>query len=181
MHSPRQLESAFYIYTSKDKNSISELVINLNKILASFARCLDKHNCSWETSPEGKRQDSAQVKIWSSMVHWQKKKIVPRYFKFQLLNKPKRTSCMTILMEIGIKKATSKAARSQLLIDTTQVPEAHSEIGWQVMQCTELTHSVLPTGHETEQKLQLFPAPANIFAWYFSEHPAAWYGITVYY
>lgn len=32
---------------------------------------------------------------------------------------------MTILMEMGIKKATSKAARSQLLIDTTQVPEAH--------------------------------------------------------
>lgn len=156
MHSSRQLESAFYIYTSKDKNSIFWPCHQFNKILASFARCLDKHNCSWETSPEGKRQDSAQVKIWSNMVHWQKK-MVPRYFKFQLLNKPNRTSCMTILMEMGIKKAISKAARSQLLIDTTQVPEAHSEIGWKVMQCTELNYSMLPIGHETEQKVTAIP------------------------
>lgn len=61
---------------------------------------------------------------------------------------------MTILMEMGIKKATSKAARSQLLIDTTQVPEAHSEIGWQVMQCIELTYSMFSKGHETEQKVR---------------------------
>lgn len=72
---------------------------------------------------------------------------------------------MTILMEIGIKKATSKAARSLLLIDTTQILEAHSEIGWQVMKCRELTYSMLPTGPVTEQKVTAIPAPANIFAW----------------
>lgn len=70
---------------------------------------------------------------------------------------------MTILMEMRIKKATSKAARSQLLIDTTQVPKAHSEIGWQVMQCRELTYSMFPTGHETEQKVTAIPCTSKYF------------------
>lgn len=110
--------------------------------------------------PVLKARDKIMLK-WKSEVAWcidkKKKKIVPRYFKFQAKKKPKKTSCMTILMEMRIKKTTSKAVRSQLLRDTTQVPEAHLEIAWQVMQCTELTYSIFPTGHETQQKVTAIP------------------------
>lgn len=64
---------------------------------------------------------------------------------------------MTLLMEMGIKKVTSKAARSQLLTDTSQVPEAHSETRWEVMQYMNLTYSLFPMGRETEQKVIAIP------------------------
>lgn len=154
MHSPRQLESAFYIPTSKDKSTIFWPCHQSQQNPCKF--CKLPGQTQLFLRPLLEARDKILLKWKSEVARWyiDKKEFVPRYFKFQLLNKPKRTSCMTILMEMGIKKATSKAARSQLLIDTTQVPEAHSEIGWQVMQCIELTYSMFSKGHETEQKVR---------------------------
>lgn len=62
-------------------------------------------------------------------------------------------------MELGIKIIIilSKAARSLLLTDTSQVPEAHSETGCEVTQYMDFTFNMFHIGHETAQKVTSIP------------------------
>lgn len=163
MHSSWQLELVFYTYThdfKRQKYRFLTLSSILHKFLQRFAICFPNRQTPPSLRGQSWRQEARFSTSRNPIYHGvlPEKSCYSRYFK--CLNKPNRTSCTTILMELGIKIIIiilSKAARSLLLTDTSQVPEAHSETGCEVTEYMDFTFNMFPMGHETAQKLQLFP------------------------
>ena len=143
----------------KTKVPFSDLVINLTKTLAEFCNMPGQPNTPVSKRPVLEARDKILLER-KPKITWcidRKKLFLQGTSNFSSCTSQKNPSCMTILIEMGIKRVTSKAARSQLLTDTSQVPEAHSKTSWKVMQYMDLTFSMYSMGHETEQKVTAVP------------------------